>query len=318
MAGLGGIGLGYDLDRPPGDVFTHTRAFMADPGFRLVGGLDPSPARRELFTGACGRPAWTSFEEASRHMGQVDVVVLATPTILRLDVVRRCLELRPKIVLLEKPLAASLAEGRQVTDLCRDHGVLLAVNYFRRFDPVLRDAVHTTQAGALVQATCRYTGGLLQSASHYVDLFLYWHGMPLDARLLYDDGPCGQAGEDRRLGFLLEYPEARIAFHPVQAPYGFGEMDLLFKEGRLRLEDQGERVAVFRAGPDPLYPGYRRLLPERIDEAQALRYLCPVTQALYGCLSSGDSLPSTGDTALQTLTVCDGLLHDAKNIARRP
>jgi len=316
VIGLGAIGMGYDLDSPEELVFTHVRALAHHPGFRLVGGVDPLPERQALFTATTGAPAWPTAAAAREALEGVDVVVIATSAEMRLELVRLALALSPKLVLLEKPLAYTEEEGATIVELCKEAGVTLAVNYFRRFDTALALAVDRNAAGRLASAVVRYSGGVLQNASHYLDLLLLWFGRPKGISLIGDDGPAGP--EDRRLAFIVDHGTARTFFVPVRADYDFGEIDLLFQDGRLRFEDYCERVTLFRVGEDPLFPGYKRLAPDGKREFGYLRYQFLVADALHRFLTLGEPLPSTGDTALQTLALCAKLLHEAKRPAGRP
>lgn len=317
IAGLGWIGLTLDASRPPAEIYTHARACMAHEAFRLVGGVDASARQRELFRKITGVTAAERLGDLPLFPGDVDVCVVATPTSVRQSVVEECLQLKPRLLLLEKPLAATLAEAERIVALCRAHDVSLAINYFRRFDPVLaglRELFSGGKHGRFVGAVCSYSGGVLNIASHYVDMFLYWMGKPSGVRLLHD---AGSVGEDPRLGFVLEYGESMVTFVPINGDADVGEIDVFFERGRFRLEYFCENLVAYEATPDPYFAGHERLLPVAAPvQPDLLRYQYNVYDAIWRDLEFSAGIASTGETALETLSCCMAVIDEAQRTPR--
>jgi predicted dehydrogenase len=68
--------------------------------------------------------------------GQIDAAIVAVPTTAHADVA--CALLQAGIdVLLEKPIAASLAEARRLIDAAERHGRILQVGHLERFNPAI-------------------------------------------------------------------------------------------------------------------------------------------------------------------------------------
>ena len=76
IIGLGKIAVGYDHDSSANSVFTHTKAYIRDGRFEIVGGIDPNPDRRLEFEDFSGRPAWRSLNAYldERKKGRVQIV----------------------------------------------------------------------------------------------------------------------------------------------------------------------------------------------------------------------------------------------------
>ena len=83
---------------------THAAVLGRGPDIELVGGVDPQPS--DWFVGA----RWSDLDEALPAAGDVDLVVLATPTPTHVDLVDQVLSRTEARVLCEKPLAATTAE----------------------------------------------------------------------------------------------------------------------------------------------------------------------------------------------------------------
>eukprot|EP01034_Spumella_vulgaris_P001888 gene1888-2467_t len=136
IIGLGQIGMGYDLSLDPAQhILTHARAFARNPAFVVVGGADPSPEARAKFAHHYGAPAYADVATAV-HETQPNLVVVATPTAQHLETVLAVFAAgRPRVLVCEKPLAHTVADGRAITEACAQNDCRLYVNYMRRSDP---------------------------------------------------------------------------------------------------------------------------------------------------------------------------------------
>ncbi|NKE35068.1 Gfo/Idh/MocA family oxidoreductase [Natronococcus sp. JC468] len=69
-------------------------------------------------------------------LDRCDAVTVAVPTHAHADVVSRCLEAGLD-VLVEKPIAGTVEEGRALAELAREHGRVLQVGHIERFNPAV-------------------------------------------------------------------------------------------------------------------------------------------------------------------------------------
>jgi predicted dehydrogenase len=119
----------------------HARVFGDLPGVRLVGIADPDRKQRDLVTGALGCPSFSDVE--ALLASGVDAVTIAAPTHLHLELSLACIE-RGVHVLVEKPIAPSVEEGRAIIAAARRSGVALMVGHVERFNPTveaIKDAI---------------------------------------------------------------------------------------------------------------------------------------------------------------------------------
>lgn len=115
----------------------HARIYSELPQTRLVGVVDiDQPRRTEIGT----RFGVAHFGDRQRLLSQVDAVSVAVPTLQHREIVLDCLDAGVH-VLVEKPLAVTPDEGRQMIDRARQKGLVLHVGHVERFNPV-RDLVH--------------------------------------------------------------------------------------------------------------------------------------------------------------------------------
>ena len=111
----------------------HARLLAAMPGVRLVGVVDTNVTRAEEVAASAGSTAHTAWREL---VGEVDAVTIAVPTDAHLDVALGCIGAGIH-VLVEKPLARSVAEADAMIEAAAARGVQLAVGHTERFNPAV-------------------------------------------------------------------------------------------------------------------------------------------------------------------------------------
>ncbi|HEY5618413.1 MAG TPA: Gfo/Idh/MocA family oxidoreductase [Vicinamibacterales bacterium] len=115
----------------------HARILAAMPHVELVGVVDIKPERAAEIASRYGTTAFTS---ASELVGRVDAVSIATPTVSHVDVALPFVESGAG-VLVEKPLAAALADADRLLAAADAHGTALAVGHTERFNPAVTAAL---------------------------------------------------------------------------------------------------------------------------------------------------------------------------------
>jgi predicted dehydrogenase len=114
----------------------HARILSALDGVRLVAVVDTNPARAAEIAAAHGTRA---LNDARELAGAVDAVTIAVPTEQHLAVAAPFLNSGVP-VLVEKPMARSLAEADEMIDAAARAGVALAIGHTERFNPAVETA----------------------------------------------------------------------------------------------------------------------------------------------------------------------------------
>jgi predicted dehydrogenase len=112
----------------------HALKLASCDGVQLAAVVDVDPARAREVAFEVGCAAQTDYRVL---LGQLDAVAVAVPTELHHEVVRGCLEAGVN-VLVEKPLARSVAEADELLELARAGGLVLQVGHLERFNPAFR------------------------------------------------------------------------------------------------------------------------------------------------------------------------------------
>lgn len=127
----------------------HMRAAQASGTVALCGIVDPSPAAAQLARDA-GVPWRASLQEMLEE-GRPDGVVLATPNMLHVPQALECLAAGLP-VLVEKPVAATVAQGRALAEAARAGAggrVPVLVGHHRAHSPVMAAASAAVRSGRL-------------------------------------------------------------------------------------------------------------------------------------------------------------------------
>lgn len=112
----------------------HGRVLAGLPGVTLVGIVDPLPEHRDRAVELIGCKTFATLDELL--LAGVDAVTIAAPTHLHHDVALTCIG-RGIHVLVEKPIASTVAEGREIVAAAKKAGVTLMVGHVERFNPAV-------------------------------------------------------------------------------------------------------------------------------------------------------------------------------------
>src|SRR5450631_1028011 len=112
----------------------HARVLAGLPDVTLVGVVDPLPAHRARATDLTGCRTFGGLDELVAE--GVDAVTIAAPTHLHHEIALACIA-RDIHILVEKPVASTVQEGRDIVDAARRAGVTLMVGHVERFNPAV-------------------------------------------------------------------------------------------------------------------------------------------------------------------------------------
>jgi len=168
----------------------HARVYKELPGVQLVGVADAHEATARSIGNRHNVPAFVDHAKLIDET-KPDLVTLAVPTILHhavaMDLISRGVNL-----LIEKPIASTVAEGKEIVDAAVAKGVVLAVGHIERFNPAvmeLRRRLSEGMVGRVYQintrrlspypARIRDAGVVIDLATHDIDLMRHLVQSPI-------------------------------------------------------------------------------------------------------------------------------------------
>src|SRR5277367_4442818 len=112
----------------------HARVLAGLPEITLVGVVDPLPAHRARAVELADCRAFAGLDELIAE--GVDAVTIAAPTHLHHEIALTCIAHNIH-VLVEKPIASTVEEGREIVAAAGRAGVTLMVGHVERFNPAV-------------------------------------------------------------------------------------------------------------------------------------------------------------------------------------
>jgi predicted dehydrogenase len=128
--------------------YHHVRLLRAVDGASLVGFHDSRPARAQQVATELGARAFDSLESL---VDACDALTIAVPTPAHYAVAKIALE-RGRHLLIEKPLATSLAEADELLALANRTGALIQTGHVERFNRAVRAALPFVEAPRFIDS----------------------------------------------------------------------------------------------------------------------------------------------------------------------
>ena len=262
IIGLGNIGCGYDYDIPflfdipksSKRIWTHSRAIACHPNFELIAGIDNNNEACRLFQEKYKRPVFKSITNwlNSSDFLNPDFVIIAVPPEYQINVVEELLErCIPKILLLEKPIASNLKDLIKLNFIFEKYKeIKVFVNYIRCYLPAvkkLNSIIEAKQLGNFIYGNLTYGKGLLNSASHFINLAELLLGQfelkskqkPISKCIDYDE-------EINLVLSSINYPNSEINIVSIsKSGLIAGELDLWFEHGRVLWPNNGSNILIW-------------------------------------------------------------------------
>ena len=128
--------------------YHHVRLLRNVGGASLAGFFDTRPERARQVSGELGVPA---FERLDALIDACDALTIAVPTPAHYTVAKSALE-RGRHLLIEKPLAATLAEADELLAIAARTGALVQTGHVERFNRAVRAALPFVEAPRFIDS----------------------------------------------------------------------------------------------------------------------------------------------------------------------
>lgn len=134
----------------------HARIYKKVPLVELAAICECNDERREAMQREFGCAAYKDFKDLLADP-KIDAVSIVLPDHMH----RECVEmavLSKKHILLEKPLAKELADGKALYDITRDYEKVFTVGFLLRFDPrfnLVKQSLDSGELGDIIHLYCR-------------------------------------------------------------------------------------------------------------------------------------------------------------------
>lgn len=334
LIGTGRIGFTLGFDKKREQPASHTMALLSNKRIQIVAGCDSDAenlSRWHKFV-----PKAAVFSDCKEMLSSVsaDIVVVAVNEDAHKSCAIAAIKSKPKLVILEKPVALNSIEGNEIKAAAEEAGVPVLINHERRFADDYRIAKkYISEIGSLQTVNARLDSGfyvynpekesngeysLLHDGTHLVDIVMYLledEEIPLEPVLenleitdvFYD---AKMSGVVRNLNVHAQNKKCsdiNLFFSGRSRYFGF-EVEFIGTEGRFKI---GNGIFEFYSRQESkLYTGFYSLLPDKkIKKPSKTGYFANMVQNGVDFLEGKAALRSTLQTGLNTLSV----LEEIKN-----
>lgn len=115
----------------------HARLLDSQKGIELVAVADPSPSAQQQILAS---HETRTVSDYAKIIDEIDAAVIATPTRTHYEVASHLLE-RGIHTLIEKPLADSVTDARQLVELANRNKCVVQVGHVEQFNPAIKKAI---------------------------------------------------------------------------------------------------------------------------------------------------------------------------------
>ena len=182
ILGLGDIAGGYNEKFLSKKSLTHAMAIKKNKNLKLMGCMDINSEALNNFS---------NFWKIKNSYNQVrdiekdfyDVVVISSPSSCHTDQLFEALELKPKVILVEKPLTLTKSDYRKIQQLPKENNI--CVNYLRNWDPKVQELKnHIIDDNYQGYFECKFNGSIMNAGSHMISLlFDIFDNLQIDRKI---------------------------------------------------------------------------------------------------------------------------------------
>jgi len=303
IIGAGRIGCGFDAPDSP-YVLTHAHAITKNSRATLAAIADIDRARGEKEATRWNTRFFSDVDEMFEAV-RPDIVVIATPDETHARMLEHVAAKNPKLIILEKPVAATAEDLRRLRE--RDISIPVVVNFRRRFDAAVTDVAERLargEFGAVISASAIYDRGILHNASHMLDLARLFfgemkHASPSGLLADFSGGApsvSGFAVFERCPEFFLMHGDGRA--------YSFMEFDMIAHKQRIRFVDDGFTVETQGVVSDPMFPGFRTLGKAECRKTRMIEAMSELVAHAVRVVDGTEEPRSTLGDAIKTQEAC--------------
>ncbi len=235
----------------------HARVLDGLDDVELIGAADPATAAKEFVARRTHARWYASHADLFEHE-RLDAVIVAAPTALHHRVAFDAID-RGLHVLVEKPLAASTAEARDLIQRAATKDVVLSTGHVERFNPAvaeLKTRLDRHELGRIFQVQARRQSPLpVRIADVGVTIDLATHDIDLMRYLLRDEPVTVYARTARRvhgthedlLVAVLTYPDGAIATIQVNwlTPTKIRELSVIGERGMFVVHTLSQELTFY-------------------------------------------------------------------------
>lgn len=306
----------------------HVRVYSDLPSVQLVTVADVSDVAVQREASLRGVTGYTDIEQML-DSEQLDLLSVVVPTSMHHDVALQAIE-RGINVLVEKPIAGSVAEARMMINAAKNAGVRLMVGHIERFNPAIIELKRRIeQVGTIFQVSARRVGPfpdrirdvgvVVDLASHDIDAMNFILESTVESVYAQTAQHIHTSHEDMVVG-TMRFANGAIGALDVNwlTPTKIRQLTVIGSKGTFVADYLTQDLAFFENGA---VSSEWRDLPalQKISEGKADRYSFPKQEPLSSELSgfvesilNDTAVPAAPEGAANALAIALDLIESSR------
>ncbi len=337
IIGCGRIGFSLGFDKKREAPASHTMALLNNPSISLEAGCDTFKDNLELWKKYVKKfnknvKTYSSCSELLKAQ-KYDIVVISVNEDSHLETALDVIAAKPRLVILEKPVALNIEEGNKIVKAAEENQVFVLVNHERRFSEdykLAKKYIDDGKIGKIQTVNARLDSGLrvyakseektgayslLHDGTHLVDITMFLLEKNSGQKDVLKNMTITNITRDEEKSDVIrnvtahfeseKCSEVNISISGRSRYFGF-EVDIIGTEGRIKV---GNGIFDFtRRQQSKLYSGFYSLeRDKKIKRPKKTRYFSNMIQNAVDFLDCKAELKSTLQTGMNTLKVLEAI-----------
>lgn len=314
IIGCGKIASGNADDPKIQGIYSHVEAYIADNNTELVALCDLD----DKILDQCGE-RWgitNRYNDFSLMITEQkpDIVSICTPDDSHSSIIKEVLNHSCiRAIFAEKPLSLRVDEGKEIVNLAKSRGVIIVVNYSRRYaknHQSVRESIQFGKLGKIQVIHGYYSKGTFHNGTHWFDLIRYFFG---EISHLRGKDNLNENNSDPTLSaeIILECGGTAWLNACNDQVYSLFEMDILGTKGRVKITDFGHTISTYLVSESPYYSGYQSLVLDAIYEGGMENTVLYALEDIVHCLQTGSNPICSGIDGVKAIEIADAVQRSA-------
>jgi UDP-N-acetylglucosamine 3-dehydrogenase len=248
------------------------------------------------------------------EMPEIEAVSVCVPTTYHYEVVMSAIE-QGKHVLVEKPIAFTLDEAKEMVDAAQDAGVKLATGHVERFNPAVLEAKRIIDSGVIgevVSASAKRVGPFpprikdvgvtIDLAIHEVDIMFYLFDSPV-SRVYANMGSRLEKCEfEDHAELMMKFESGTVGVLETNwlTPYKKRQLEIIGVDGIISIDYIDQTVQVYGKNAQKVNVTHKEPLKEELN-------------SFLSCIVSDEEPKITGEDGIHALKVVLAAMKSAKS-----
>ena len=248
------------------------------------------------------------------EMPEIEAVSICVPTTYHYEVVMSAIE-HGKNVLVEKPIAFTLDEAKEMVDAAQDSGVKLATGHVERFNPAVLEAKRLIDQGVIgevVSASAKRVGPFpprikdvgvtIDLAIHEVDIMFYLFDSPV-SRVYANMGSRLEKCEfEDHAELMMKFENGTVGVLETNwlTPYKKRQLEVIGVDGIISIDYIDQAVEVYGKNAQKVNVTHKEPLKEELN-------------SFLSCIVNDEEPKITGEDGIHALKVVLAAMKSAKS-----